>query len=146
MFYQIHSLTTYSASNPNRDDLGRPKTVTIDGREHGRISSQAVKRALREAMGGEGVRSRKHGETAVRALVTEGVPEAEGVEAVKKAIGQIGTLAKPKKQKSGNDDEDSDTTGLGVGTKEAAFLTPAEHERLVEAARACCAATSPSRC
>jgi hypothetical protein len=30
-FLQLHVLTAYPPSNPNRDDLGRPKTATIGG-------------------------------------------------------------------------------------------------------------------
>ena len=46
-FLQAHILTAYPPSNPNRDDLGRPKTAVIGGRQRQRISSQALKRALR---------------------------------------------------------------------------------------------------
>jgi CRISPR system Cascade subunit CasC len=38
-FLQLHLLTTYPPSNPNRDDLGRPKTAMIGGRMRQRISS-----------------------------------------------------------------------------------------------------------
>ena len=46
-FVQLHLLTEYPLSNPNRDDLGRPKTARIGGSERQRISSQALKRAIR---------------------------------------------------------------------------------------------------
>ncbi len=46
-FIQVHILTFYPASNPNRDDLGRPKTVRIGGKERQRISSQSLKRSWR---------------------------------------------------------------------------------------------------
>lgn len=41
-FVQLHLLTEYPISNPNRDDLGRPKTARIGGSERQRISSQAL--------------------------------------------------------------------------------------------------------
>lgn len=46
-FIQIHCLTHYPPSNPNRDDLGRPKTAVVGGVQRQRISSQSLKRALR---------------------------------------------------------------------------------------------------
>lgn len=47
-FVQFHLLTPYPPSNPNRDDQGRPKQVTIGGHPRLRMSSQSIKRALRE--------------------------------------------------------------------------------------------------
>lgn len=46
-FIQIHALTVYTPSNLNRDDIGRPKTAKFGGAERLRISSQAIKRAIR---------------------------------------------------------------------------------------------------
>ena len=46
-FIQLHMLIDYPPSNPNRDDLGRPKTAVVGGHERMRISSQALKRAWR---------------------------------------------------------------------------------------------------
>jgi len=46
-FIQAHVLTVYAPSNLNRDDTGRPKTAKFGGAERLRISSQALKRAIR---------------------------------------------------------------------------------------------------
>ena len=46
-FIQLHLLTAYSAANLNRDDTGRPKTLTFGGAERLRVSSQSLKRAFR---------------------------------------------------------------------------------------------------
>lgn len=46
-FLQLHLLTFHGPSNINRDDTGRPKTAIIGGVERLRISSQAIKRAVR---------------------------------------------------------------------------------------------------
>lgn len=46
-FLQLHLLTTYPPSSPNRDDQGRPKTAILGGVPRLRLSSQSVKRALR---------------------------------------------------------------------------------------------------
>lgn len=46
-FVQLHLLTFYPPSNLNRDDVGRPKTAFMGGVERLRVSSQALKRAVR---------------------------------------------------------------------------------------------------
>jgi len=46
-FTQLHILTNYAASNLNRDDLGRPKTLIFGNRTRLRTSSQSNKRAFR---------------------------------------------------------------------------------------------------
>ena len=48
VFVDIHVLQTLPPSNPNRDDTGAPKTATFGGVSRMRISSQAIKRAVRE--------------------------------------------------------------------------------------------------
>lgn len=47
MLIEIHLLQNHSPSNPNRDDLGAPKTAWFGGRLRGRISSQCLKRSIR---------------------------------------------------------------------------------------------------
>jgi CRISPR system Cascade subunit CasC len=47
-FVQFHLLTPYPPSNPNRDDQGRPKQVVVGGQPRLRLSSQSLKRAIRE--------------------------------------------------------------------------------------------------
>lgn len=46
-FLQLHLLTSYPPSNLNRDDLGRPKTAIVGGKNRLRVSSQSLKRAWR---------------------------------------------------------------------------------------------------
>lgn len=46
-FIQMHLLTSYPPSNLNRDELGRPKTAKMGGKDRLRISSQSLKRAWR---------------------------------------------------------------------------------------------------
>lgn len=48
-FVQIHALVSYPPSNLNRDDMGRPKTAVMGGKQRLRISSQSIKRAWRES-------------------------------------------------------------------------------------------------
>jgi len=49
LFIQLHVLKFYPPSNLNRDDTGRPKTAFMGGVERLRISSQAIKRAIRKS-------------------------------------------------------------------------------------------------
>lgn len=48
-FIQLHILTGYPASNLNRDDLGRPKSMNFGGSNRLRVSSQCLKRTVRNA-------------------------------------------------------------------------------------------------
>ena len=50
-FVQLHLLTAYPPANLNRDDLGRPKTAVFGGVTRLRLSSQALKRAIRTSDG-----------------------------------------------------------------------------------------------
>ena len=50
-FLQLHTLTGYSATLLNRDDVGRAKRLPFGGRERIRVSSQCLKRHWREAAG-----------------------------------------------------------------------------------------------
>ncbi|MBK8909824.1 MAG: type I-E CRISPR-associated protein Cas7/Cse4/CasC [Chlorobi bacterium] len=47
MLIELHSLTSHSPANLNRDDLGRPKSAVFGGVNRARISSQAIKRSIR---------------------------------------------------------------------------------------------------
>lgn len=48
-FLQLHLLISYPPSNPNRDELGQPKTAVMGGTQRSRISSQSLKRAWRNS-------------------------------------------------------------------------------------------------
>jgi len=97
-FIQLHILTSYPASNLNRDDFGRPKTVTMGNATRMRVSSQSLKRAWRTsdifkgALGGEhvGTRTKEMGRNVFLAL-NLGLTLAEAIEG-KKASGELPTL------------------------------------------------------
>lgn len=81
-FIQLHLLTSYPPSNLNRDDLGRPKTAIMGGKNRLRVSSQSLKRAWRtselfsEAMKGHvGTRTKAMGVEVFNALREKGVAE-----------------------------------------------------------------------
>ena len=83
-FNQIHLLTSYPPSNPNRDDLGRPKTARMGGVDRLRISSQSLKRAWRtsevfkDALHGHiGTRTRRLGREPYQRFLAAGIEEKD---------------------------------------------------------------------
>lgn len=78
-FVQFHLLTAYPPSNPNRDDAGRPKQALVGGAPRLRLSSQSIKRALRESdyfqqglEGHVGTRTKRIAETLEKELIAGG--------------------------------------------------------------------------
>ena len=79
-FIQLHFLTIYPPSNPNRDDTGRPKSASYGGVDRLRISSQSIKRAARmsDVMWKElpfGKRSRRFGEK-IKGIIYNTIPKS----------------------------------------------------------------------
>lgn len=79
-FVQFHLLTPYPPSNPNRDDQGRPKQVVLGGHPRLRLSSQSLKRAVRETAyflndlaGHRGTRTKRIAEHIEKKLFEQGV-------------------------------------------------------------------------
>ena len=94
-FIQLHALTSYPPSNPNRDDLGRPKSATYGGAPRLRVSSQALKRAIRtheavtSALDGHlGERTQRMGEEIQKHLAAQGASEEKALEIARK-IGDV---------------------------------------------------------
>ncbi|MFB7378334.1 type I-E CRISPR-associated protein Cas7/Cse4/CasC [Kitasatospora purpeofusca] len=75
----VHILQTVPPSNLNRDDTGSPKSAVYGGVRRARVSSQAWKRATREAFGGLldpdelGVRTKKVAELLAARITALGV-------------------------------------------------------------------------
>lgn len=123
-FIQLHLLTSYPPSNLNRDDLGRPKTVVMGGRNRLRISSQSLKRAWRTsdliatAMNGHiGTRTKKIGKEMILAELPPDSPEA-------------GHWAEDTLRVYGEPDEEPGTLSQLV------FISPAEEAALKDFTRA----------
>lgn len=105
-FIQLHLLTSYPPSNLNRDDLGRPKTAVMGGRNRLRISSQSLKRAWRtselfeEALKGHiGTRTKMIGVKAYQALIEKKVPEKKAKEWAQQIAGVFGKRKGDNKDK-----------------------------------------------
>ncbi|OWU68330.1 type I-E CRISPR-associated protein Cas7/Cse4/CasC [Marinibacterium profundimaris] len=121
-FIQFHLLTTYPPSNPNRDDQGRPKQAVVGGAPRLRMSSQSLKRALRESdpfrmglAGHLGTRTKRLARELADEMIADGAaPEA--AEAIAVGIGRVfSKIEAPKK---------GQPQGL-VGTT-LAFVSPEE--------------------
>ena len=94
-FVQLHFLTVYPPSNPNRDDQGRPKTAVYGGVPRLRLSSQSLKRAARlsDAMrkgldGHMGERTQRIGDD-VREHLLEAGAEEKQADGIAKAVADI---------------------------------------------------------
>lgn len=121
-FIQFHLLTTYGPSNPNRDDQGRPKQAVVGGAPRLRISSQSIKRALRESSffeldlkGHLGTRTKRLHEQLVADQTAKGVDAVAAAQAADTVAEIFGKLEKVGQK----DDERSVATTL-------AFISPAE--------------------
>lgn len=128
-FLQMHILTTYPPSNPNRDDLGRPKTAIIGGVSRMRISSQALKRAIRtdeafrSALAGNlGERTQRMGDKVRQHLLERGAPEAKALEIAREIAGLFGKI---KKEKDPNP----------ARIEQLAFISPEERTAAFELAK-----------
>lgn len=122
-FLQYHLLTQYGPSNPNRDDQGRPKQAVVGGAPRLRMSSQSLKRALRESSffaldlkDNRGTRTKHLHDGLVQHLTEQGVAAEEAAKAASTVSGIFGKLETVKKK--GEDPETRATT--------LAFISPAE--------------------
>jgi CRISPR system Cascade subunit CasC len=140
-FIQLHALTFYPPSNLNRDDTGRPKTAVMGGVERLRISSQALKRAIRtsdvfeRALAGRlGKRTQRFGEEIEKHLAEKGAPP-EKANAIAREIAQIfGKIdAAPDKEKKGKEAKGEEKPP-SARTAQLAFVGPEEWRAALELA------------
>lgn len=102
-FLQFHLLTPYPPSNPNRDDQGRPKQAMIGGQPRLRLSSQSLKRAVRETAffmqdlaGHRGDRTKRIAEQLEKRLLQNGAEPAKARDAATKVAGIFSKLEAEK--------------------------------------------------
>lgn len=129
-FVQLHYLTVYPPSNPNRDDQGRPKTAIYGGVSRLRLSSQSIKRASRvspvfqQALAGAlGERTRRIGQVVFRHLVDKDMESEQAHE----VAGQIADIF-------GKLDKDKSKAENGPLTAQLAFISPQERFKALELA------------
>jgi CRISPR system Cascade subunit CasC len=100
-FLQLHFLSVYPPSNPNRDDTGRPKTALFGNATRLRLSSQALKRAWRTSDffkkcldGKVGERTQRIGKVVYDHLDAKGVDAQRALE-IARLVGDVfGKLVK----------------------------------------------------
>lgn len=119
-FIQLHTLTVYAPSNLNRDDTGRPKTAKFGGANRLRISSQALKRAIRtsdafkSALEGHiGERTQRLGDELCAYLVSKGIAPDKAITEAGKIAAAFGKL---------KDSKDKNPTHI----EQLAFVSPRE--------------------
>lgn len=124
-FIQIHALTVYAPSNLNRDDTGRPKTAKFGGAERLRISSQALKRAIRTSeafkarvKGHQGERTQRLGVEIRARLIAKGMAEDQAAKGAR-AIAEVFGKAKPEGDKN------------AAYIEQLAFISPAERDAAI---------------
>lgn len=109
MLIEIHMLQNHAPSNLNRDDTGSPKDAVFGGVRRSRISSQALKRAIRRSpvfhkaleAAGYGIRTRQLPEQVKRILLDRGLSEEMAEIGALKASGfgtKDGKEQKPEKE------------------------------------------------
>ena len=129
-FLQLHYLTVYPISNPNRDDLGRPKTATFGGAPRLRISSKSLKRAARlsETMqntlaGHLGDRTQRIGEV-VRDALSDLTDSGEQINEIATKVADVFGKLDTEAEKKGH-----------IRTRQLAFISPDEREAAIEWAK-----------
>ena len=128
-FVQLHFLTIYPPSNPNRDDQGRPKTAVYGGVRRLRLSSQSLKRAarlsdeMRKGLDGYmGERTQRIGDEARQHLLDKGAGEKQA-EAIARDIADIfGKVDEAAIKKN----------SAHVRTRQLAFVSPDERAAAFE--------------
>lgn len=97
---EIHALQNFAPSNLNRDDTGAPKDAWFGGTRRARISSQCVKRAVRQhfadlveqnsfSLDDIAVRTKRMLDVLTQSLVEKGRDEAEANEKIKSVLATI---------------------------------------------------------
>lgn len=146
-YVQVHELVSYPASNLNRDDLQRPKTVKIGESMRLRVSSQSLKRAWRvsdsmhDAFPEMGIRTNKLSQY-IQTALERGMTLQDAIEdngrvtrnpVDRKTAVKYGNLLderirNPKSSKEGEDKEKE----TGEKKKQLIHYTPAELKRIDE--------------
>ena len=114
---EIHCLRNYPATNLNRDDSGAPKTCLFSGVQRGRISSQCLKRAIRNSpvfqhevgLQNIGVRTRRLPEIIANRLMNDGISE-DFANAVKLIITKLGTKETKEEKEAKKEEAESKET------------------------------------
>ena len=94
MLVELHLLQNFAPSNLNRDDTGAPKDCEFGGYRRARISSQCIKRAIRECFRNQALIPSEHLAKRTKRIVSEvsirlkdkGMDESEAAKVVENAL------------------------------------------------------------
>ena len=130
-FVQLHFLTVYPPSNPNRDDMGRPKSAFYGGVHRLRLSSQSLKRAARlspamseSLKGNMGERTQRLGEVLVEHLRQKGSSDEDARKTAKEVAEVFGKI----------DVEAAKKAPDHIRIRQLAFISPEERRAALEMA------------
>lgn len=133
---ELHILQSFPVSCLNRDDVGAPKTAVFGGATRARISSQCLKRAIREMAQGlngaafKGSRTRKAATDLAEALEAQHKwPAAEARKTAEEVLHLFlaKELPKAKKAKKG---AETDAVAEQEDTSTLLYLSPAEIDKI----------------
>lgn len=104
-FFEIHVLQNFAPSNLNRDDTGAPKDAFFGGSRRARISSQCLKRAVRQyfkelaekkelVTDDVAFRTKRVLDELTKGLIKKGRDEAESAEKARLAMASVGLSIK----------------------------------------------------
>ncbi|GIW07769.1 MAG: type I-E CRISPR-associated protein Cas7/Cse4/CasC [Dehalococcoidia bacterium] len=129
MLLELHIIQNHAPANLNRDETGSPKSCLFGGVQRARISSQALKRAIRRSpvfdavLTEKGIRTRQLPEKVREAFLAAGYPEDVAKEW---AIAASGFGKKDGKPETPNKD-----TGE-ILTAQTMFLSPHDIDRVAQ--------------
>src|SRR5271166_6529518 len=97
MFVELHMIQNFAPSNLNRDDTGSPKDCEFGGYRRARISSQCLKRAIRECFRADGLiaedklarRTKRIVDEVAGRLKAKGMDKAQAQGVVEAAVGGV---------------------------------------------------------
>ncbi len=126
MLVEIHMIQNHAPSNLNRDDTGSPKSCVFGGIRRARISSQCLKRSIRQSeifqkeieKMGKSFRTRLLPEKIMERLISDGIPESHA-RIVAKKISGLGS----KKERKDSDEK--------LITKQIIFFSSGELDNIV---------------
>jgi len=131
-FIQIHLLTSYAPANLNRDDMGRPKTAHMGGRQRLRISSQSLKRAWRtselfeESLAGHiGTRTKLIGVEVYNKLIENDIKTKDAKNWSKSIANQFGKLKNKAKEEK---------LQVVLEIEQLVHISPEEHQAIMRLA------------
>ena len=138
MLVEIHVIQNHAPSNLNRDDTGSPKSCNFGGIPRSRISSQCLKRTIRQSeffqqllkTVGISYRTRKLPELVKNLLIKKGISEEKATQVGQEII-SIGKSTK-KKKKSTEGDEKESQDNLELITSQIMFFSDAELNAIVD--------------